>query len=45
MLGRLDGRSEGMTRLRIGSVATLSRKYQENWIRPLLADATVAPSP
>lgn len=42
MLGRLDGRSEGMTRLRIGSVSTLSRNYQENWIRPLLADATVA---
>jgi len=31
-----------MTRLRIGSVSTLSRNYQENWIRPLLADATVA---
>jgi len=38
MLGRLQGRSEGMTRLRMGSVATLSRNYQENWIRPLLAD-------
>ncbi len=41
MLGRLDGRGEGMTRLRIGSVSTLSRNYQENWIRPLLADETV----
>lgn len=41
MLGRLQGRSEGMTRLRIGSVATLSRNYQENRIRPLLADPTV----
>ena len=41
MLGRLDGRTEGLTRLRIGSVSTLSRNYQENWIRPLLADATV----
>ena len=41
MLGRLDGRGEGMNRLRIGSVATLSRNYQENWIRPLLADPTV----
>lgn len=41
MLGRLQGRSEGMERLRVGSVATLSRNYQENWIRPLLADPSV----
>ena len=41
MLGRLQGRSEGMERLRLGSVATLSRNYQENWIKPLLADASV----
>jgi LysR family transcriptional activator of nhaA len=41
MLGRLQGRSEGMERLRVGSVATLSRNYQENWIKPLLADASV----
>lgn len=41
MLGRLEGRSEGMTRLRVGSVATLSRNYQENWIRPVLADPSV----
>lgn len=41
MLGRLQGRSEGVTRLRIGSVATLSRNYQENRIRPLLANPTV----
>ncbi|MBP9730531.1 MAG: LysR family transcriptional regulator, partial [Moraxellaceae bacterium] len=41
MLGRLQGRSEGMIRLRVGGVATLSRNYQENWIRPLLADPTV----
>lgn len=41
MLGRLQGRSEGMTRLRVGSVATLSRNYQENRIRPLLADPTL----
>jgi LysR family transcriptional regulator, transcriptional activator of nhaA len=41
MLGRLQGRSEGVTRLRVGSVATLSRNYQENWIRPLLADPSV----
>lgn len=41
MLGRLQGSSEGMTRLRVGSVATLSRNYQENWIRPLLSDPGV----
>lgn len=41
LLGRLQGRNEGMVRLRVGSVATLSRNYQENWIRPLLADPTV----
>lgn len=41
MLGRLQGRSEGLERLRLGSVATLSRNYQENWIKPLLADASV----
>lgn len=41
MLGRLDGRSQGITRLRVGSVATLSRNYQENWIKPLLADPLV----
>lgn len=41
MLGRLQGRSEGLERLRVGSVATLSRNYQENWIRPLLADPLV----
>ena len=42
LLGRLHGESQGMIRLRIGSVATLSRNYQENWIRPLLADPGVA---
>ena len=41
MLGRLQGQSQGITRLRVGSVATLSRNYQENWIRPLLADPSV----
>jgi len=41
LLGRLQGRGEGVARLRVGSVATLSRNYQENWIRPLLADPTV----
>lgn len=41
MLGRLQGRTQGVTRLRVGSVSTLSRNYQENWIRPLLADPAV----
>ncbi len=41
MLGRLQGRSEGVTRLRVGSVATMSRNYQENWIRPLLLDPSM----
>jgi LysR family transcriptional activator of nhaA len=41
MLGRLQGRSEGMIRLRVGSVATLSRNYQENLIRPLLIEPSV----
>jgi len=41
LLGRLKGRREGVTRLRVGSVATLSRNYQENWLRPLLSDPTV----
>jgi LysR family transcriptional activator of nhaA len=41
MLGRMQGRSQGITRLRVGSVATMSRNYQENWLRPLIADASV----
>lgn len=41
MLGRLQGHSAGITRLRVGSVATMSRNYQENWIKPLLADPGV----
>lgn len=41
MLGRLQGRGQGITRLRVGSVATLSRNYQENWIKPLLSDPAV----
>ena len=42
MLGHLQGRSSGLVRLRVGSVATMSRNYQENWIRPLLADPGVS---
>ncbi|MGC4079595.1 MAG: LysR family transcriptional regulator [Rubrivivax sp.] len=41
LIGRLEGRRGGMERVRVGSVATLSRNYQENWIRPLLADPSV----
>lgn len=41
MLGRLEGQAAGITRLRVGSVATMSRNYQENWLRPLLADPGV----
>lgn len=41
MLGRLQGRSAGVTRLRVGSVATMSRNYQENWLRPVLANPSV----
>ncbi len=41
LLGRLEGRSAGVTRLRVGSVATMSRNYQENWIRPALTDPSV----
>ncbi|MBU6258588.1 MAG: LysR family transcriptional regulator [Burkholderiales bacterium] len=41
LLGRLEGRSAGMVRLRVASVSTLSRNYQENWLRPLLADPSV----
>lgn len=41
MLGRLQGSSQGLLRLRVGSVSTLSRNWQENWIRPLLGDPQV----
>lgn len=41
MLGRLQGRAAGAVRLRVGSVATMSRNYQENWIRPLLSDPNI----
>ena len=41
MLGPLQDPPPGVTRLRVGSVATMSRNYQENWIRPLLADPSI----
>jgi LysR family transcriptional activator of nhaA len=41
MLGWLDGRSEDSVRVRVGSVATMSRNFQVNWLRPLFADPGV----
>lgn len=41
MLGWLDGRDEGTTRVRVGSVSTMSRNFQVNWLRPLLRDPTI----
>ncbi|MDX1668228.1 MAG: LysR family transcriptional regulator [Limnobacter sp.] len=38
MLSNLAGESSGTKRLRVGAVATMSRNYQENWIKPLLQD-------
>lgn len=38
LMGRLDGKETGQKKIRIGSVSTLSRNYQENWLRPLLSD-------
>ncbi len=41
MLGWLEGRDEGATRVRVGSVSTMSRNFQVNWLRPLLHDPTI----
>lgn len=41
MLGWLEGRDEGATRVRVGSVSTMSRNFQVNWLRPLLRDPTI----
>lgn len=41
MLGWLDGHYEGMARVRIGGVSTMSRNYQENLFRPMMRDPTV----
>nr|WP_294889467.1 LysR family transcriptional regulator [uncultured Limnobacter sp.] len=41
LLGCLQGRASGTNRIRVGSVSTLSRNYQENWIRPLMVDPSV----
>jgi LysR family transcriptional activator of nhaA len=41
MLGRLQEQSSGISHLRVGSVSTLSRNYQENWIKPVLTKSEV----
>lgn len=41
MLGRLQGSRDGLVAVRVGSVATMSRNYQENLLRPLLSDPNV----
>ncbi len=41
MLGQLEGSNEGATRVRVGSVSTMSRNFQVNWLRPLLQDPTI----
>lgn len=41
MLGWLEGRDEGTIHVRVGSVATMSRNFQVNWLRPLFRDPTV----
>ncbi|MEJ2513647.1 MAG: LysR family transcriptional regulator [Gammaproteobacteria bacterium] len=43
LIASVRGRGTGgLQRLRIGSVGTLSRNFQENWVRPLLQDAEVS---
>jgi LysR family transcriptional activator of nhaA len=42
MLGWLDGRNEDTVHVRVGSVSTMSRNFQVNWLRPLLRDPLVA---
>ena len=41
MLGWLAGRPQGTTRVRVGSVSTMSRNFQVNWLRPLFRDPAV----
>lgn len=41
MLGWLEGYTEGAVHVRVGSVATMSRNFQVNWLRPLFADPNV----
>ncbi|GAA0780366.1 LysR family transcriptional regulator [Castellaniella ginsengisoli] len=41
MLVRLEGRDTGTAHVRVGSVSTMSRNFQVNWLRPLLQDPAV----
>ncbi|CAM5787376.1 LysR family transcriptional regulator [Castellaniella caeni] len=41
MLGWLEGRNESTIHVRVGSVSTMSRNFQVNWLRPLFHDPTV----
>jgi LysR family transcriptional activator of nhaA len=41
MLGWIEGRGEGTTDVRVGSVSTMSRNFQVNWLRPLFRDPKV----
>lgn len=42
MIGWLEGYTEGAIHVRVGSVSTMSRNFQVNWLRPLFADPSVA---
>ncbi|WP_322996228.1 LysR family transcriptional regulator [Castellaniella sp.] len=41
MLGWLEGRDEGTIHIRVGSVSTMSRNFQVNWLNPLFHDPAV----
>ncbi|MFT0532640.1 LysR family transcriptional regulator [Castellaniella hirudinis] len=41
MLGWLDGRDQDAIHVRVGSVATMSRNFQVNWLHPLFHDPAV----
>lgn len=41
MLGWLEGRAGDAIRVRMGSVSTMSRNFQVNWLRPLFRDPAV----
>ncbi|MGB6242408.1 MAG: LysR family transcriptional regulator [Castellaniella sp.] len=41
MLGWLQGRDADATHVRVGSVSTMSRNFQVNWLRPLFHDPSI----
>lgn len=41
MLGWLEGHQDDKVHLRVGGVATMSKNFQENWIRPLMDNPRV----